>query len=191
VGGADQEAPRGAGLTGGGEEAVSRQGIQPVLLVVAQRRSRLIGALGLSGNLFQGRLLLPALALGGLLLAGCATAPYMEHYERGLKWIGEQRTYRAIYEYRKAIQLKPDFAEAHFRLGEALFFQGRIGEAIVEYYEAVRLKPELAEDLYMFAGYLDERGRRKEARLFWEKILKVQKNKMLIQDIKHRLAEPD
>jgi len=126
-----------------------------------------------------------------LLLAGCATAPYMEHYERGLKWIGEQRTYRAIYEYRKAIQLKPDFAEAHFRLGEALFFQGRIGEAIVEYYEAVRLKPELAEDLYMFAGYLDERGRRKEARLFWEKILKVQKNKMLIQDIKHRLAEPD
>jgi len=133
-----------------------------------------------------------ALALGGLLLlAGCATAPYQAHYERGLKWIGEQRTYRAIYEYRKAIQLKPDFAEAHYRLGEALWFQGRIGEAIVEYYEAVRLKPDIALDLFMFAGYLDEHGRRKEARLFWEKILKVEKDKMLIQCINHRLAEPD
>lgn len=62
---------------------------------------------------------------------------------------------------------------------------------MVEYYEAVRLKPEIALDLFMFATYLDEHVRRKEGRLFWEKILKVEKDKMLIQTINHRLAEPD
>ena len=51
----------------------------------------------------------------------------------------------AIAEYREAIRLKPDYAEAHFNLGIALSDQGKLDEAIAEYREAIRLKPDYAE----------------------------------------------
>ena len=48
----------------------------------------------------------------------------------------------AIAEYREAIRLKPDFAEAHNNLGNALQAKGKLDEAIAEYREAIRLKPD-------------------------------------------------
>ena len=51
----------------------------------------------------------------------------------------------AIAEYRRAIAIKPDFAEAHINLGIALKTQGKHDEAIAEYRRAVAIKPDYAE----------------------------------------------
>jgi Flp pilus assembly protein TadD len=51
----------------------------------------------------------------------------------------------ALREYREAIRLKPDDAQAHNKLGHALAREGRTDEALGQFREAVRLKPGYAE----------------------------------------------
>jgi tetratricopeptide (TPR) repeat protein len=47
--------------------------------------------------------------------------------------------------YERALQLDPDFAEAHFNLGNLLLRTGRRNDAIAHFESAVRLKPDFAE----------------------------------------------
>ncbi len=64
----------------------------------------------------------------------------------------------AIAEFRAAIRLKPDYAEAHINLGIALQDQGKLEEAIAEYRAAIRLKPDYAEAHYNLGLALKPRG---------------------------------
>jgi Flp pilus assembly protein TadD len=48
----------------------------------------------------------------------------------------------AVREYREAIRVKPDHANAHYNLGIALHGSGDLDGAIVDFYETVRLKPD-------------------------------------------------
>src|SRR5262249_694658 len=48
----------------------------------------------------------------------------------------------AIAEYRSAIRLKPNFADAYLGIGEILEVQGKGDEAIAEYRFAARLQPD-------------------------------------------------
>ena len=50
----------------------------------------------------------------------------------------------AMAEFREALRLKPDSAEAHSNLGKTLVDQGKLDEAIAEYRSAMRLKPDFA-----------------------------------------------
>ena len=52
---------------------------------------------------------------------------------------------KAIEQYRRAIQLKSEAAEAHFELGNELAADNRKSEAVSEYNEAIRLRPTYAE----------------------------------------------
>lgn len=56
----------------------------------------------------------------------------------------------AAEQFRSAIALHPEFAEAHNNLGVALARQGRLDEAVAEVREALRLDPELPEALQNF-----------------------------------------
>jgi hypothetical protein len=47
--------------------------------------------------------------------------------------------------YRRAVELKPDFAEVHNNLGEALKGQGKLDGAMACYRRALELKPDFAE----------------------------------------------
>ncbi|MEO0180297.1 MAG: tetratricopeptide repeat protein [candidate division WOR-3 bacterium] len=47
-------------------------------------------------------------------------------------------------EYRKAIEMNPMDAEAHYNLGVLLYNQGRYEEAEKEFREAIRIKPDYA-----------------------------------------------
>jgi len=95
--------------------------------------------------LLRRRLLLPVIALVGLLLlAGCATAPYMVHMKRGREFEDAQINLKAEREYREAVRLKPDYAEAHYRLGVVIWAYKR-DEGVVEIREAIRLKPDFTE----------------------------------------------
>jgi tetratricopeptide (TPR) repeat protein len=59
----------------------------------------------------------------------------------------------AIAEYQAALGIRPDFADAHFNLGNALSqIPGRLPEAIAEYRAAIRTRPD-------YAGLASERMR--------------------------------
>ena len=47
--------------------------------------------------------------------------------------------------FRQAIEIDPDYAEAHGNLGNTLAEAGQFDQAIRHYHAALRLKPDLAE----------------------------------------------
>jgi len=49
---------------------------------------------------------------------------------------------------RKAIELKPDFAEANYNLGNILKDLGNLKEAELSYRKAIQIKPNFAEAYY-------------------------------------------
>jgi len=123
---------------------------------------------------------------------------------------------QAVAEFREAIRLKPHFAEAHLKLGGLLArmsyeetgieYKGAVRgsgagvikeyrykpseEAEKEYREAVRVAPDYVWAQEALARYLDQFGRRKEARVYWERALKLMNDPYWVKEIKKRLAEP-
>jgi len=63
----------------------------------------------------------------------------------------------------KALEIKPDYADAHYNLGVALANVGRLPEAIAQYQEAVRLDPGYVEAHNNLGGALRDTGRPAEA----------------------------
>ena len=57
----------------------------------------------------------------------------------------EERTQQALEHYRRALQIRPDFAEAHSNLGIALTSRGNLDEAMSHFQYAVHLEPQNAE----------------------------------------------
>ena len=57
------------------------------------------------------------------------------------------RREEAVALYQKALQLRPDYAEAAFNLGNALRELGRLDEAIAWYRQASALRPDFPEAL--------------------------------------------
>ena len=137
------------------------------------------------------RLLFLALALGSLLLfTGCATDGAKKHTELGRTYWYQSKWKEAEVEFRKAIWVNPDYADAHISLGVLLASQKRNEEAISEFRESIRLKPKDAQRFEYLAWYLDRLGRRKEARGYWTKAEKLEKRPDILTLIKNRLAEP-
>jgi len=52
---------------------------------------------------------------------------------------------RAVGLIKKAIDLKPTFAEAHSNLGNSLKGLGKLDEAVTSYHRALSIKPDYAE----------------------------------------------
>ncbi|MBI2877843.1 MAG: tetratricopeptide repeat protein [Candidatus Tectomicrobia bacterium] len=69
----------------------------------------------------------------------------------------------AVQEYRRAIELKPDYAEAHYHLGAALRDQGNLKGAIEAYRRAIELKPDYTEAHHGLGVALKARGNLKGA----------------------------
>ena len=68
-----------------------------------------------------------------------------------------------------AIQVKPDYAEAHYTLGTILKQQGKLQEAAASFREAIRLQPDFAGAHTTLAAILrqlgDSEGATRESRL--------------------------
>jgi tetratricopeptide (TPR) repeat protein len=69
----------------------------------------------------------------------------VSYYNRGIEYVDQENYKRAEYLFRKAVQIKSDFAEAHNMLGFSLRKQGKYDKAIKSYKRALKLDPELAE----------------------------------------------
>jgi tetratricopeptide (TPR) repeat protein len=87
------------------------------------------------------------------------------HVELGEALTRAGDTAGAIAEYRRAIELKRDYAEAHLNLGAALALSPEtVGAAMEEYRTAIRLKPHYAQAHYNLGLLLsDIPGRTSEA----------------------------
>jgi tetratricopeptide (TPR) repeat protein len=72
---------------------------------------------------------------------------------------GQGGTYdimRAETAYSKAVELRPNFPEAHYQLGRVYFIQGRFHPALIEMTIVLRLDPEFKKAYYMYgliSGY--------------------------------------
>ena len=113
------------------------------------------------------------------------------HNNHGVLLGKQGKTEEEIAEYHEAIRLNPNYGLAYFNLGNTLKKQGKTDNAIAEYREAVRLMPDDAKALEYLAITLDEKGERREARVYWERALKAEKEQVGLETIKKRLAEPD
>ena len=79
-------------------------------------------------------------------------------------WLGEQiRTDEAIAALQSAIQIKPDFTDAHYNLGVAFDARHQTDAAIREFQATTRLQPNFAEGHYNLGLALFNRGRIGEA----------------------------
>ncbi len=82
----------------------------------------------------------------------------------------------AIAEYREAIRLNKDYAEAHSNLATALKKQGRLDEAIAEYCEAIRINKNVAKPHNDLGNALIAKGKREEAIAEYREAIRIDKN---------------
>ncbi|MGA2508561.1 MAG: tetratricopeptide repeat protein [Chitinispirillaceae bacterium] len=89
----------------------------------------------------------------------------------GLTLYKSGRTDEALAQYRKALEIKPDFAEARFNLGFLLANSGRTDEATAQYRKALEIKPGFAEARINLGVLLEDNGRADEAIAQYRKVL--------------------
>jgi len=66
---------------------------------------------------------------------------YLAHNQLGVACGAAGDPRRAAGEFRKAIELAPDYALAHYNLGGTLVENGKVSEAVAEYQKAIELAP--------------------------------------------------
>ena len=79
----------------------------------------------------------------------------------------------AIEAYNKALDIKPDYAEAYYNMGIALKDQGKLEEAIEAYNKALAIKPDYAEACSNMGIVLKEQGKLEEAIEAYNKALVI------------------
>jgi tetratricopeptide (TPR) repeat protein len=83
------------------------------------------------------------------------------------------KTPEAIAQFRRAIEINPDYTDAYYNLGNVLASQGRLAEAIKHFQKAVDLNPDYAEAHYNLGVALGMLGRLDEAVRQYRKAIKI------------------
>lgn len=84
------------------------------------------------------------------------------HYNLGNAYATKGKLERAVSEYKKALTLKPLYAEAHNNLGSVYALQGTFNEAFAEITQALSIRPHYAKahnnlgNIYLQQGELDK-----------------------------------
>ena len=90
-----------------------------------------------------------AAALGDRSAAEAAT-----HLKHGNEYQQQERYDKAIAAYHRALEIKQDYAQAHYNLAWALRHTDRLDEALRHYRRAVELEPELVDALLALSWLL-------------------------------------
>ena len=88
----------------------------------------------------------------------CTSGNYLAHNNLGNALYRDGRRDEAIAEYRKALDIKPDYAEALNNLGVVLFAKGDLEAAIAQYRKALDIKPDYAEAIHNLGSALATKG---------------------------------
>ena len=95
----------------------------------------------------------------------------MSNYGAILQGLGKLQ--EAELSYRKAIEIKPDFASAHSNLGNILRDLGKIQEAELSYRKAIEIKPDFAIAHSNLGKILQNLGKLREAELSYRKTIEI------------------
>jgi tetratricopeptide (TPR) repeat protein len=98
---------------------------------------------------------------------------WMAHYNLGIV-LGEQgEADQAIDHYKRAVALRPDYAEAHYNLGRLLAEQSQFDDAIAHYERAAAINPADAEAQNNLGVTLFGIGRADDAVAHYQKALEI------------------
>ena len=134
----------------------------------APSREQLIG---LTALYKQGKLQ-EALSQGEALAKQFPTEPITANL-LGAVYVEIGRLEQAVASYTRALQIRPDFAEAHSNLGNVLKRLGKPEEAVASYRRALQIRPDYAEAHCNLGDVLNEMGRHEEAVASYRRALHV------------------
>ena len=91
--------------------------------------------------------------------------------------LGNQKNFdKAVINYKKSIEINPDYAEGHNNLGSALYKLRKFNEAIDSYQRAIKINPEYAEAYNNLGNVYDINEKVDEAILNYKKAIKINAN---------------
>lgn len=93
--------------------------------------------------------------------------------QRAISIAQQGRLHEAEAEFRRVIQLDPDYAEAYNNLGNTLFYQGKLDEAAANYERALQLWPTFANAHCNLANIHKEQGKLDQAEAGYRHALKL------------------
>ena len=99
---------------------------------------------------------------------------WMANYNLGIVLSEQGEADQAIDHYRRAVALRPDYAEAHYNLGRLLVEQGQLDDAIAHYERAAAINPADAEAQNNLGVTLFGIGRTDDAIAHYQKALEIQ-----------------
>jgi tetratricopeptide (TPR) repeat protein len=103
----------------------------------------------------------------------CTSDNYIGHNNLGNALLKTGDVDEAMVHFQKALEIKPDFAEAHNNLGNFLFQKGSVDEATVHYQKALEIKPDYAVAHYNLGNALIQNGNVDEAIAHFQKALQI------------------
>ena len=101
---------------------------------------------------------------------------YLAHNNLGTAY-GPVDLDKAIYHYKAALKIKPDYVTAFFNLGIVMEKKGKTDEAIANYLEALRINPNYLEVYNNLGVVLFKKGDYEGAALYFNKALKINPQK--------------
>lgn len=123
--------------------------------------------------IFGGLPLLISLSLA--MVPQITTAQVVELVEEATKLTQELKLFEAEKLWRQVIQLQPNDALAHARLGSILFYQDKIDEGIAAYQQAIKIKPS-AKIYNDYSERLQSKDKLNEAIGAYKEALKLEPN---------------
>ena len=109
-----------------------------------------------------------------LINQGCNDHRIFSNYGVILKDLGKLQ--KAEFLYRKAIEIKPDFAEAYYNLGIILSDLGKLEEALFLYRKAIEIKPDYIKAYSNLGSILSDLGKLEEAEFLYRKVIAINPN---------------
>jgi tetratricopeptide (TPR) repeat protein len=103
----------------------------------------------------------------------CTSDNFIGHNNLGIALFKTGHVDEAMVHYQKALEIKPDFAEAHNNLGNFLFQKGSVDEAMVHYQKALEINPDYAVAHYNLGNALLKMGKVDEAIAHFQKALQI------------------
>ncbi len=91
----------------------------------------------------------------------------------GVTFYQSGRLHEAEASLRRALEARPDDAQAHCNLGVTLHDMGRLDEASACYRKAIEIKPDLAEAHYNLGNTLKDLNRPDEAEIWYRQALQI------------------
>ena len=123
-------------------------------------------------NLYNQGLLQQALSESSQMLERFPNSIFLYNIA-GASNLGLMQLDNAIDNYKQALKIKPDYAEAYYNMGVVLRVKGDLEEAINSYKQALNIKPDYAEVYNNMGNTLRDMGNLEEAIDSYKQLLKI------------------